>query len=449
MKKNILLIFLSIFLLISCYKESYIPVKTKFSVQFKNGDQSVPVYMQIENQTEGADSYQWTFEGGTPSTSDKKNPGEILYTQPGTYTIKLTASNVDGEKETYEQKIVIKDAVNISFTKEILVSDYPPVEVKFTNTTEGQGLTYNWTFDGGNPAYFEGKTPSNIIFSTPGTHEVKLTVSNGYETLSKTDYVTVKEGVLADFDWQTANEDYDYQAPVKLYLNNLTKNALSYQWNISGGTPSSSTDQNPSIVFSQPGTYTIMLTASNGKTMQSVQKQVTILPDTGIYILKDVKFGVNFAHNNNNVGAFYSTKLRRSFTASEVDANIGNQIDIAFQGQSNSFTYNKFISPTSVANYGFSSIPNAVQTIFINSQEICNCGLNVTDAQFDSMTDDSLLKNLNIPNSTAGQQQFGNSLPRIVLFKTNDGRKGAIKVKQFVGGVLNQSYILCDIKVQK
>lgn len=124
-------------------------------------------------------------------------------------------------------------------------------------------------------------------------------------------------------------------------------------------------------------------------------------------------------------------------------------IDIAFQGQNNTFTFNKFISPSEVNLFGFSAIPNATQTLFINSQEICNCGLNFSESQFDAILNATPLQNLTIPNSIAGQQQFGNSLPRIVLFKTQDGRKGAIKVKQFVSAGLNQSYILCDIKVQK
>lgn len=448
MKRFLFLLLLSL-LLQSCYEESFIGVEAKFTTEFKNADESVPVYLEIENLSKGADTYEWEFEGGTPSTSSKKDPGDIFYSEPGTYTIKLTVSNIDGEKDVFEQQVEIKDAINIRFSKEVIESNNPPVEVKFINTTEGQNLTYQWTFEGGNPSSFSGQHPPNVIFSTPGDHEVKLTVSNGFETFSKTDIVHVLENIAIAYDWETALEDYDYQAPVKLFIQNHTQNAISYQWSFPGGSPSSSTDENPQVIYSQPGVYIITLVASNGKTTQTLQKQVTIHPDSGIYVLENVKLGVNYAHNTNSIGAFYSTKLRKSFTADEVNAQIGADIDIAFQGQNNSFTYNKFISPTMVNQYGFASIPNAKQTLFINSQEICNCGLNFTSSQFDAMVNDAPLQNLNIPNSVAGQQQFGNELPRIVLFKTHDGRKGAIKIKQFVSGTLNQSYILCDIKVQK
>jgi hypothetical protein len=39
-------------------------------------------------------------------------------------------------------------------------------------------------------------------------------------------------------------------------------------------------------------------------------------------------------------------------------------------------------------------------------------------------------------------------LPRVILFRTQDGIKGAIKIKSFVPDGLN-SYIVVDIKVQK
>ena len=449
MKKLLFVCLLIHFLFQSCYQESFIEVKAEFATQFKNDDQSVPVYLVIDNLSKGGDTYEWEFEGGVPAKSSKKNPEEVFYSKPGTYRIKLTVSNVDGEKDVFEKEVNIKDAIDIHFSKELVVSDFPPVEVKFINATVGENLTYQWSFPGGNPSSYNGQHPPNVVFSDPGNHEVKLTVSNGYETYSKTDIVQVKEKMAVDFAWETTQEDYDYQAPVTITLLNKTENAISYQWSFPGGNPTISTEVNPKVTYSKPGTYTITLIASNGKVTQSQQKDITIHPDSGLYILENVKLGINNAHNTNSIGAFYSTKLRRSFTAEEVNSQNGDAIDISFQGQNNTFGYNKFISPTSVSQYGFASIPNAKQTLFINSQEICNCGLNFTQAQFDAMVDDTPLQNLTIPNSIAGQQQFGNQLPRIVLFKTSDGRKGAIKIKQFVSGALNQSYIVCDIKVQK
>ncbi|MBL7787221.1 MAG: T9SS type A sorting domain-containing protein [Chitinophagales bacterium] len=47
---------------------------------------------------------------------------------------------------------------------------------------------------------------------------------------------------------------------------NLSSNATSYQWYFEGGTPSSSTDPNPSVTYNSVGTYNVTLTATNAST---------------------------------------------------------------------------------------------------------------------------------------------------------------------------------------
>ena len=108
------------------------------------------------------------------------------------------------------------------------------------------------------------------------------------------------------------------------------------------------------------------------------------------------------------------------------------------------FNKSKFIESTT-----FSNLDGAQNTKFINSLELCNCSASLTVSQFDTMQDDTLLHNLTIEETPEGLEEFDNSIvPRIVLFETEDGRKGAIKVKEFFENGLN-SYILVDIKIQK
>lgn len=144
----------------------------------------------------------------------------------------------------------------------------------------------------------------------------------------------------------------------------------------------------------------------------------------------------------------FSTTTRQVYKANEINDQNSGLIDIAFQGLNSNFTYNRFISPDQANNYGFTALKKAQNTIFINSQNLCNCGLNFTEVQFDAMLNDSPIKSLNISYTAVGEQQFGFTYPRIILFKTEDGRKGAIKVKDMIKNGTS-SYILCDIKVQK
>jgi len=48
----------------------------------------------------GTSLYQWTFQGGTPSSSTSKNPSVITYNTAGTYDVTLTITNVFGSVNT-------------------------------------------------------------------------------------------------------------------------------------------------------------------------------------------------------------------------------------------------------------------------------------------------------------------------------------------------------------
>lgn len=445
--KKALLLFLFI-AITSCYQETSIAVEGDFTTSYINAKESVPVIIKIDNKVSGADTYEWTFEGGSPSASNLKNPREILYDKQGTYTIKLRASNADGESKEISKTVVIRDGINIDFTSEIVKSNYSPAEVAIANNTLGEGLTFNWDFQDGTPTVFSGKTPPNVVFKTPGEHAITLTVSNGVETQKGTKIITVAPLLVSLFSYEPKFESDDYQSPVTIDFVNKSISATQYKWTFEGGNPSTSTEENPTAMFTSVGVHEVTLEASNDKSSQIFKSTVTVQPDTNLRILTNIKLGINSAHNNNNIGAMYSTITRQVYKANEITDENSNLIDIAFQGLNSNLTYNKFISPDQVNNYGFLALKNAQSTIFVNSQNLCNCGLNFNETQFDAMTNDTPIKSLNIIYSAAGEQQFGFTYPRIILFKTQDGRKGAIKIKDMVKKGTS-SYILCDIKVQK
>ena len=448
MKRLTYVLLLCVVVVVSCYKETAVPLSANFKTTYVGADESVPVTIDISNTSVGASSYVWTFEGGTPTTANTKKPPQIVYNSPGTYTIKLTASNSDGESATHTQQVVIRDAIAIDYTANAVGSFYPPVTMQLSNATSGQGLTYEWTFPGGTPESFSGQHPPNVSYATPGEYTMTLNVNNGFETITKETTITVLPHLVSDFSWNVNFEDEDLQAPVTLNLVNASVSATNYSWSMNGASPNTATTTNPTIVFTNPGTYQISLTASNDKTSQTTTKSITIVPNTNLRVFTNVKFGINSAHNTNSQGAFFATKTGELLQANQVTAANGATVDLVFQGLNASFTNNKFISPNKAQDYGFLALTNAQNTVFVNSQELCNCGLNFTAAQFDAMTNDAPLQSLTIPNTPAAAQAFNNSLPRVVLFQTQDGRKGAIKITNMITNG-SDSYMVCDIKVQK
>jgi len=51
-------------------------------------------------------TWQWSFPGGTPSTSNEENP-VVTYTEPGSYTVELTAGNGSSTVSTTQQAAVV------------------------------------------------------------------------------------------------------------------------------------------------------------------------------------------------------------------------------------------------------------------------------------------------------------------------------------------------------
>ena len=66
MNDRTILVSLLSLLLSSCLKETAIPISSSFSIEVAE-DKTAPVIIKLQNDSYGADEYEWTFEGGEPS----------------------------------------------------------------------------------------------------------------------------------------------------------------------------------------------------------------------------------------------------------------------------------------------------------------------------------------------------------------------------------------------
>ena len=435
-------------LLIGCAKEEAVPVIVDFEFEVFNDDFSIPVQVVLFNRTEGGEDYEWTFEGGVPSRSVNRNPGVIQYTTKGMYTITLSSTNQDGERDSKTIEIQIDDPVILDFEVTNLVDNFSPARYAIQNNSMGAD-NFSWTFEGGTPATSSDQNPGEIVFDQPGDHLITLQISNGRETYDEQKTITVAPLLVADFDFEVAFDDDDFQVPARIQFQNKSISATSYQWDFEGASTLTSFENAPEVVFTREGTHTIHLMASNGKQTKTIHKEIEFFKNTNLREINDIKLGTNTAHTSNAVGAFYSIADRRAYTAEELTPEVEPRIDLVFFGLSSTFTRNRFVSPHKTVETTFDALQNPKNTIFINSQELCGCAASLTVSQFDGMQDDTLLKSLTIEETPGGLQDFDHTTqPRVVLFQTQEGKKGAIKIKDFVADGQN-SYILVDIKIQK
>jgi len=215
-----------------------------------------------DQSTNNPGSWNWTFSGGTPSSSDLQHPA-IAYHTAGAYTVSLTASNSAGSgTETKTAYINVIDPPQADF-----IADQTNIDeggsVQFTDLSTGNPTYWNWTFEGGNPASGTSQNPL-VTYETPGTYSVSLVAGNTYGSTveTKTAYITVNNVIvlpLAEFtaDNTTINEGESVQ------FTDLSTHATAWSWTFHGGTPAGSTEQNPLVSYDTPGIYTVELTVTN------------------------------------------------------------------------------------------------------------------------------------------------------------------------------------------
>jgi len=140
-------------------------------------------------------SWLWTFGDGGSSTA--QNPTRT-YTQPGSYTVTLVASNAGGSGST-SRTITVSQAAppstnaptpDFSFSP---LSPTPGSAVQFNDSSAGSPLSWAWNF--GDPSSGSANVSSlrnpTHYFVTGGNYTVSLTVSNAGGSTSTTRSVTV------------------------------------------------------------------------------------------------------------------------------------------------------------------------------------------------------------------------------------------------------------------
>jgi PKD repeat protein len=86
--------------MVSCLQVPPIAAFTESSTCASTGNT-----VSFVSQSSGADSYNWSFPGGTPATSTLASP-TVTYNTPGIYTVNLTVSNTAGSNSIQKSNLI-------------------------------------------------------------------------------------------------------------------------------------------------------------------------------------------------------------------------------------------------------------------------------------------------------------------------------------------------------
>ncbi len=201
-------------------------------------------------------SWLWNF-GDDSGTSVFADPS-YTYNGAGEYTVTLTVSDSWG----CTGEAVIATPINVSapiaFFEAAEQAGCPGSAIAFNNISDGNDLSFLWDFGDSNTSTDE--FPEHA-YTSAGTYTVCLTITdsnNCDNTLCLDDYITVSEPV-ANF---TQDNNFASCPPLTVNFENLSTGAVSYLWDF-GDNSGVSTLENPSHVYSIPGSYEVTLVATN------------------------------------------------------------------------------------------------------------------------------------------------------------------------------------------
>jgi len=213
----------------------------------------------------------WLWDFGDGNTENEQNPTHI-YRSAGNYSVSLTASNLFGEeKKSISDYILVGNIPTIDFN---ISSEIAPVDssVSFTDNTKGMPTSWLWDFGDGNTS--TEQNPSHA-YASEGEYTISLTASNifGENTMVITDLISIGRAPSADFTFnktETAEGTTFEFTDGSLYAPTI--------WNWDFGDGNTSTEQNPSHVYTSDGNYTITLQVSNafGESTMVKTEQVTV-----------------------------------------------------------------------------------------------------------------------------------------------------------------------------
>jgi gliding motility-associated-like protein len=207
--------------------------------------------------------YYWYFGDGTGDTTTVPASSHT-YTKTGLYPVMLVTidSTTCNIADTSYKHIRVGD--NKAFL-DFISNKLPPctnLTYDFTNTSTAvrgtfQPNIFTWDFGDNTPLVVETARPVTHTFAGPGTYKVTLSLNDSTYCNSPADTVKtirLSPEVRASFS-TPANGCVPYNA---VFVNN-SLGGLNFSWDFGDGT--SSTDDNPTHLYTQTGTYKVRLTA--------------------------------------------------------------------------------------------------------------------------------------------------------------------------------------------
>uniref|UniRef100_UPI001FEC9B79 PKD domain-containing protein n=1 Tax=Methanosarcina spelaei TaxID=1036679 RepID=UPI001FEC9B79 len=223
-----------------------------------------PLTVQFTDLSTNSTSVNWDF--GDKSNSTERNPVHE-YSDPGIYTVNLTASNENGiDLKSATITVTEKSLIPVTAFSASPTSGKAPLKVAFIDKSAGSPTKWKWSFGDGKTSTVQNPT---YKYSNLGNYTVSLTATNaeGNSTTIKTDYIKVVTKPVANFSAKPTSG----KAPLDVAFTDTSTGVLAgWIWDFGDG--SKSFLQSPIHKYSKAGIYTVNLAVKNAAGHNTVTK---------------------------------------------------------------------------------------------------------------------------------------------------------------------------------
>ena len=225
-------------------------------------------------------TFLWNFAGVAPN-STMQSPGDIVFNDPGLFTIVLSVSDSLGNIGTSQIVVTVNDPMAnqapvgsiISPLGDLIINpgDSIIVEGSATDPDANDPITYLWDFDGVAPNSTM-QNPGEVTYSMPGTYTIRLTATDNLglaDPNPPTRVITVQAAApissdLPNGEILTPTMDTTIMAGESVVFTATGTAApgnepLMYLWSFDGVAPNSAAMDAGSVTFPNPGIYTVTL----------------------------------------------------------------------------------------------------------------------------------------------------------------------------------------------
>jgi PKD repeat protein len=227
----------------------------------------------VKFQIAGGASYEWDFGDG--QTSSEQFPVHA-YSEPGTYTATVTATNSCGRQD------ILTTQVNIS-SDNVPMADFWIENVDFFrldsikfnygyfSPMSGMIDNNNYSWDFGDGTSSASRSPIHV-YTLPGEYKVSLEVSNNCGSNSYEQIIFVREKA----DLCEAKYSFNVEGNQVNFMDNSTGNPTNWEWDFGNG--EFSDEQNPVYIYPSDGIYYAILTIFNDATdcVSSVERRIVV-----------------------------------------------------------------------------------------------------------------------------------------------------------------------------